>query len=78
MIGFPYCVYFCSQNRDMGPKYGRVTTCGRYMVGWPRIEHKAYVAFPSYSHHHLISRICACEGLTMVGPLHGFHLNCTT
>ena len=45
MIDFPH-VDFCLQNRDMGPKYGRVTNCGWHMVRWPRIEHKAYVAHP--------------------------------
>jgi len=45
MIDFPYSVYFCFQNRDMEPKYGRVTNCDWRMVGWPRIGHKAYVAY---------------------------------
>ena len=38
--------FFCFQNRDMEPKYGRVANCGWHMVGWPRIEYKAYVAYP--------------------------------
>ena len=46
MIDFPYYVYFCFQNRDMEPKYGRVINFGWRMVGWPRIGHKAYVVYP--------------------------------
>ena len=46
MINFPYYVDFYFQNRDMEPKYGRVTNCRWHVVGWPRIEHKTYVAFP--------------------------------
>jgi len=46
MIDFPYYVRFYFQNRDMEPKYSCVTNCGWHMVGWPRIEHKAYVAYP--------------------------------
>ena len=50
----------------MEPEHGCVTNCRWHMVGWPRIEHKAYVPIPNCSHHHLISRICVCEGLTTV------------
>ena len=70
MIDFPH-VDLCLQNRDMGPKYGRVTNCGWHMVGWPRVEHKAYVAHPylfaSSSHfsYLCLRRIDNCEALHM-------------
>jgi hypothetical protein len=55
----------------MEAKYGHVSNCGCHMVGWPRVEHKAYVAYlqlfapSSHIPSLCLGRIDDCEALYM-------------